>query len=245
MEQEKHIRGIYNYCDRWCERCELSSKCLLYEKEQKRLAMHKEKGEDPGALNVVMQDVKESFDEALRLVCKSAEKYGIDINSLPKEEYKEYDPSAHPLMKAANNYLKMTKEFLEKLRKTTQEEGVELTKRVEIIPSAISDIEILRQIVSSYEVISWYNTLIPVKIHRALQGKIEADEFAKSDADGSAKVAYLGVMKSMEALKTIYEWDEDLQDEALTLLAKLENLQKDINKEFPGHITFKRQGFDD
>src|SRR6185436_10815933 len=28
------ISGIYNYCDRWCERCPLSSRCLLYATEQ-------------------------------------------------------------------------------------------------------------------------------------------------------------------------------------------------------------------
>jgi hypothetical protein len=24
----RHIPGVYNYCDRWCERCPLTSRCL-------------------------------------------------------------------------------------------------------------------------------------------------------------------------------------------------------------------------
>src|SRR5262252_2232540 len=28
------ISGIYNYCDRWCERCGFTSRCLLYATEQ-------------------------------------------------------------------------------------------------------------------------------------------------------------------------------------------------------------------
>ena len=28
------ISGIYNYCDRWCERCPLTSRCFLYATEQ-------------------------------------------------------------------------------------------------------------------------------------------------------------------------------------------------------------------
>ena len=28
------ISGIYNYCDRWCERCPLTSRCLVYAAEQ-------------------------------------------------------------------------------------------------------------------------------------------------------------------------------------------------------------------
>lgn len=26
----RFIPGIYNYCDRWCERCPLSNRCLTY-----------------------------------------------------------------------------------------------------------------------------------------------------------------------------------------------------------------------
>lgn len=29
-----NIEGIYNFCDRWCERCALTSRCLLYQMEQ-------------------------------------------------------------------------------------------------------------------------------------------------------------------------------------------------------------------
>src|SRR5678816_2131779 len=28
------ISGIYNYCDRWCERCPLTSRCLVYATEK-------------------------------------------------------------------------------------------------------------------------------------------------------------------------------------------------------------------
>src|SRR5262245_12410315 len=30
----RFIPGIYNYCDRWCERCPLSHRCLNYASEQ-------------------------------------------------------------------------------------------------------------------------------------------------------------------------------------------------------------------
>lgn len=247
MKRDKYIPGIYNYCDRWCERCPLRHKCYLYAKEQKRIAKHKAKGEDPYDWNIVMQDVKENFDETLKLLHKTAEEQGIDLNTLPEEEYKEYDPDNHPLMKVANTYLKMAQKFLKKLQQTIQTEGVDLTKRVEIIPSAKGDIGTLRKVVSSYEVISWYHTLIPVKIHRALQSKmeIEADEFAQSDADASAKIAYIGIIKSIDALELIYNWNEDLQDSALALLVEINKLRKGIDKEFPGHRTFKRPEFDD
>lgn len=30
VEDPKYIPGIYNYCDRWCERCQFTSRCLSH-----------------------------------------------------------------------------------------------------------------------------------------------------------------------------------------------------------------------
>ncbi len=30
----EHIPDIYNYCDRWCERCTLSARCAVFAVEQ-------------------------------------------------------------------------------------------------------------------------------------------------------------------------------------------------------------------
>ena len=47
MAENPHlIPGIYNYCDRWCERCTFTSRCLTFltEEEKKR-----ESGYSPGS----------------------------------------------------------------------------------------------------------------------------------------------------------------------------------------------------
>lgn len=246
MKQSKYISGIYNYCDRWCERCPMRFRCFLYAKEQKRVAKHKAKGEDPHDWNVVMQDIKEDFAETKKLLDKKAKELEIDLNVLPQEEYKKHDPADHPLMKITNTYFKLAHKFLKKLRAVLNKERRELIKNAAIISPTHNDVEMLRKLISNYETITWYHTLIPVKIHRALDGKMEAetDEFAQRDVDGSAKVAYIGITKSMNALKAIYEWNEELKDFTLTLLAEAEKLHKGVDREFPGHRTFKRPGFD-
>src|SRR5436305_14251897 len=33
-DDPRYISGIYNYCDRWCERCPLTSRCLVFATEQ-------------------------------------------------------------------------------------------------------------------------------------------------------------------------------------------------------------------
>ena len=39
FEQENnYIPGIFNYCDRWCERCPLTARCRVYAMEQEEHA---------------------------------------------------------------------------------------------------------------------------------------------------------------------------------------------------------------
>jgi hypothetical protein len=246
--KEEFIPGIYNYCDRWCERCRFRNKCSLYDKEQKRLAEHESKGEDPYDWDIVLEDIKGEFEETLRLIHEAAEKQGIDLDDLPDEEYETPDPSDHPLVVVASGYSKEASAFLKTLRETIQAEGIDLSKRIEYMPTAKEDKERLMRIVSSYDTVMWYHTLIPVKIRRAIQSKMEIgsnDEFAEEDALTSAKIAYIGIMQSMASLRFIYDWDEELQDSALTLLAQIEQLRKGVDIEFPGHHKFKRPVFDD
>jgi len=213
---KRYIPGIYNYCDRWCERCSLTSKCFLYAKDQKRLEEHRRKGEDPYDWKIVMKDIKESFKETKELILKAAKEQGIDLENLPEEEYESPDPTGHPLYQRSHNYMHSARKFLKGLRKSIQAFGIELPERIEIIPSSMEDVETLKEIVSCYETISWYHTLISVKIYRALGSKMEksADkELAETDiydANGSAKVAHLGVVRSVTALQKVYHWNEGL-----------------------------------
>lgn len=246
MAKEEFISGIYNYCDRWCERCRLRNKCSLYDKEQKRISEHESRGEDPYDWNTILEDIKDEFAETLKLIRKAAEKQGIDLDDLPDEDVEMVDPGDHPMVLTASGYSKEAGNFLKTLRDTIQKEGVDLTKRVEYMPSAEEDKEMLLRVVSSYDTIMWYHTLIPVKIRRALQSKMEdEDEFSREDALISAKIAYIGVMRSLQSLRLVYEWAEELQDPALTLLAQIEQLRKAIDREFPDHHAFKRPIFDD
>ena len=41
--QDGFIVGVYNYCDRWCERCPLTSRCRVFAEEQ-RLSFETQSG---------------------------------------------------------------------------------------------------------------------------------------------------------------------------------------------------------
>jgi len=75
----KFIPGIYNYCDRWCERCPLSHRCLNY-------AMEKSEDDgDPAGRDLNNQKfwdkLHNSFQLTLQMVKEEAEKGGIDLNA--------------------------------------------------------------------------------------------------------------------------------------------------------------------
>ena len=44
-DDPRFIEDIYNYCDRWCERCSFTSRCMLY-------AMEEEDRDDPAANDI-------------------------------------------------------------------------------------------------------------------------------------------------------------------------------------------------
>ena len=249
----KHIPGIYDYCDRWCERCTATQSCSLYGKEQEKIEEHRRKGEDPHDWNIVMQDIKEDFEETLKLIQKLAKEQGLDLNSMPEpdEDYVETDVKQHPLYKQSQNYMRLVHNFLKTLREILETEERDLTHRIEILPSAKAkaEVETFDEIVSAYEVISWFHTLVSAKIYRALSSKLEKkksdpelQQIDEDDANRSAKVVYGGLVKSIAALQKIFEWNRNLQNDVITLLVEADRLRRKIDAEFPNHPHFKPPG---
>ncbi|MBN2542807.1 hypothetical protein JXI42_08045 [bacterium] len=255
---DKYISGIYNYCDRWCERCSMTEKCYLYAEDQKRIQVHLKKGEDPYDMDIVIKDIEENFKNTFKMIRDFAEEEGIDLDDLSDVEYKEPVPEKHPVFQLAHRYFMMANKYLKKIRDTIQEFGIDLSKKIQIFPSTIEHVDRLKEVGNCYEVILWYHTLISAKVYRALcstrfgddENKDELDEVDIYDSDGSAKVAYISIIKSLAALRDLHTWFEEidnkeLQDETLSLLVVVDKLRRMVDSVFPGHKDFKRPGFDD
>ena len=67
----------------------------------------------------------------------------------------------------------------------------------------------------------------------------------QNDANGSAKVALIGVEKSIDAWGTLLKYFPETEDNILEILVLLETIKKDILNEFPNVNNFLRPGFDD
>jgi len=257
----ENIPGIYNYCDRWCERCMFTNRCLSYKTERKQKNELFSAGNDSSANTHTWDVIKESFEMAKELIREFAIKEGIDLDSLPKDlEFSkkqniiEGKVKKHALVVAADRYLdSVTKWFDEAdhlfiLGFDDQRETitVSLTNRYQQL-----DIE---TITDAIEVIKWYQYQISVKLSKALfsKGMDEIDEMGGVDGmdgmerhDGSAKVALIGIDRSIGAWNVLLSNFRSEEDSILNILVCLGRLRNSVEKEFPTARGFVRPGFDD
>jgi hypothetical protein len=254
--KEKFIDGIYNYCDRWCERCTFTSRCRNYE--------------GPGNLSNEQLDIdnkafwnniSSNFEKAITLLHKIAAERGIDLNAISPEATKEYEQrrsairiaaKEHILSKLSKQYrqtampffeTQISKELVDKTRQLVSHLHMGMRSEEEVVHTmaGLGDCE---------EIIKWYLFFIDAKLQRALHGKIEGEnreinnDFQR-DSDGSAKVAIIAIEKSIGAWTRLYELMPSSEDVALHALSLLSQLKQKANEEFPKAIDFKRPGFDD
>lgn len=233
---KRFIAGIYNYCDRWCERCPKTSRCLNF-------AISEEEFSDSKARDIRSEEFWNKLSAILRetldLLRESAKEWGIEIETLDSTEdientkAKDAAVKSHLLSRAAKRYSGWVEDwfrerealFLETV--VAAREGVSLEEAIEVI--------------------RWYQYFICAKVMRAVRGEIEekeaADEFP-SDSDGSAKIALIAIDRSIAAWAVIQHYVADGCHEVRDLIAFLDRLRQAVEETFPNARSFIRPGFD-
>lgn len=254
-EDPRFISGIYNYCDRWCERCPMTSRCLLFAQEEASGSMPA-RDMDP---ETFVNKLKETFEQTRQMFMEIAAEQGIDLSAIDKDPEvkkkvrrkkkirdltKEKD-----LAKAAMTYIKMTEAFFKKSKKLFKERGQELISALKMeLPGDDPEADAI-ELSDAVEIIRWYQHQIYVKIRRALSGINETgiiggEQFPR-DCDGSAKVALIGIDRSMVAWSRLREHFPKKADRILDTLVHLERLRRQVEASFPAARAFHRPGLDD
>ncbi|MEW6376037.1 MAG: hypothetical protein AB1502_09665, partial [Thermodesulfobacteriota bacterium] len=199
---KRFIAGIYNYCDRWCERCPQTLRCLNF-------SLLEEEFSDPQARDIRNEEFWNKLSvilrETLELLRESAKKWGVELETLDStddiENMKAKDAAMenHLLCRAAKSYSKMVEDWFR---------GRE-TLFFEMAAAAREGVSFEEAI----EVIRWYQYFICAKVMRAVRGRIEEeeegyDEFP-SDSDGSAKIALIAIDRSIGAWAVIQHYITD------------------------------------
>lgn len=250
----KLISGIYNYCDRWCERCQFTSRCLNFESSKE--FFNDNEISDPNN-KLFWEHLTEVFKVTHEMLNEMAKEQGIDLSQITvteedrrKEKEKRESLEKHPTASAANAYSKMAKAWLEQSEEIFKDKEKELNKFLSLeLPETDPEKEAVT-LKDAVEVITYYLYFIYVKIMRALHGKFDdefpeiLDDFPK-DSDGSAKIALIAIDRSISAWGKLLNHLQSSEDEILNTLVHLERLRNLVESEFPDARNFVRPGFDE
>jgi hypothetical protein len=222
------IPGIYNFCDRRCERCRFKTRCFDY-LEQRREAVL-----TSGAVVGPNEELQARFTQTIDMLGIIGKRLGVDLRALASDAEDDTDFTFRrcqrdPLVVLAGRYSKGAAEICDAFG-----EG----------PAA--DEEAVRQAASDIEYLA---LMIPAKTFRAVFSSIDPDldpDGVSCDAMGSAKLSRLLIRESREA------WHVLLRKGAVRsggppsrVLTMLEQLDEALHARFPTCMEFKRPGLDD
>ena len=246
------ISGIYNYCDRWCERCPFTSRCLNFE-------MSKEEFEDKEISNPdnkkFWKNLENIFAITHEMLNEMAEEQGIDLSQIiiSEEEIKQDKERKKSIKKnlsaiSSKAYTEMAEKWFNSSEKIIKAKEDELNLQLTLNLPSSEPKQVAVTLKDAIEVITYYLFFIQVKIMRALDGKTRdlpeiLYEFPK-DSDGSAKIALIAIDRSISAWGTFLKYLPDGEDEILKILVHLEQLRRSVESAFPDARDFIRPGFD-
>jgi hypothetical protein len=217
--QDGFILGIYNYCDRWCETCRFTSRCRVFADG----AEH-EASADPG-LKPIREAPTHPSDE--RPSNGWLEEILSEFDQTKVDDLPEPPPMPARLMRVvamSRAYCDHTWAALESEERNT--------------PRPNDD---------AYSIILWFAPLIASKTHRALSGLNEFDGCRDypPDHEGSAKVALIGIDRSMMAWSDARQIGRVSAEDASRFIAELHRLSFELEELIPKAREFVRPGFDE
>jgi hypothetical protein len=253
-EDPRFIQSIYNYCDRWCERCPFTARCLNFALGEEEFDHLETQDLDNEAF---WKKLSETFQMTLELLEETAEEQGIDLDSIDTEEVEEKErlnnelARDHECSRLAKLYSEMVDDWLDSARDVFSAEEEEISAAELLDPPDKSQAEKDDGLLEPVEVVGWYQHLIYVKLMRAIRGELLEepeilDEYPK-DSDGSAKVALIGIDRSIAAwgeIRNLFPHFPHRSDQIMDILLHLEQLRRKVEKTFPQARAFIRPGFD-
>jgi hypothetical protein len=235
MDTSRFIESIFNYCNRRCERCAFTERCLLYSDLREYEQRHPNRAP--------LEQAHDNFQECFRLLEQWCEREGIDFAQLQSEAQSE---RAEADMKRLEDTVRA--EPLHKLATTYTHAAFKL---IDALSAARSFRAWPRDVIEAIDTIAWNAGMVTTKVHRALHGLAGQDETDEADVvqndwNGSAKVAWLIVAESKNAWHVVMRAGAAAHDSPLTeLVALLDRIEAGLDGRFPRAMEFLRPGFDE
>lgn len=254
-DDPRFIPGIYNYCDRWCERCAFTERCLNYASSQRRGREFVDGfgSDEEFDSEAFVEELTETFQETIDLIRYIAEEEGIDLDTddpevdemMARDEQTLRRAEDHPLTAAADTYIGLVNDWF---GVGPQHYPRDQDALAEAYLPADAD---LAPLIDAIEVIRWFHFMITVKIQRALSSRErESDEpefweEMPRDSDGTAKIALIAIDRSIGAWGALLPVFPARQTATLDILALLSRLRVELEQKFPNAWAFVRPGLDE
>src|SRR5438477_501749 len=171
-ENPDFISGIYNYCDRWCEKCPFTSRCRVYATEAADGDL-----DDPEVHDInnekFWRKLESIFREAHEKMAVWAEEAGVDLEStesqaaVAEHEQREQEADEHQLAELARQYAMTVQEWF------AEEFVTEQNMHDDMMVDADGAAEI--DVAGAAEVLRWYQFFVAAKVIRALMSRTLSD----------------------------------------------------------------------
>ncbi|RUT79902.1 hypothetical protein [Ancylomarina longa] len=244
------IPGIYNYCDGWCERCEFTRNCLNFKMMEEGVPDLEDAESEASS---AMENLDEMFQLSMELLHQAAKDLGME---LPKEtidfdsdveERKDELIFKSQIMLQADKYSELVDAWFLDFESLLYV-GVNTLKEIFDFTNEEDMLEEEQKIFDVYEIIRWYQFIIPSKLFRSLRSKVNTEEsgneFYQHDSVASAKVALVSIDRSIDAWSCFLQRFPESEDSMLPILLLLSGLKTLVEKIFPEARDFIRPGFD-
>jgi hypothetical protein len=233
--EEDFIPFIYNYCDRWCERCGFSERCRIFAEESEMTDEEKEIGNE-----AFVRNLTNILAQAAAMLADKAEEFGIEVDredvdlASVKYEQKRGSVRVNELARLAEEYAWSSRPILE--------------SRNEWLIGSPVDEEVQSEVL---KVLYWYQFFISAKIQRGLEGILDEDgnedhdeiNDLQSDANGSVKIAIIAIERSI--LAWTYLLAKENSEIVRPMIRTLEKILRLAEQKFPNARDFVRPGFDE
>lgn len=244
-EDGDFVEGIYNWCDRWCERCPMTVKCRQYAMECARDAFNADGSNDGDSAEFMeaLMNTSAQFEGEAEAVADAEWVYDEMESGLGAgDEGEDFDMEAY--MEEREKIEKATASTrCVRLADRYMGEAGRWLEEWEVLVDQLHDDD--GELAEAVEVISWYIFQLSVKLRRAIHGKLEADEDFMDDVYGSAKVALIGADRSLFAWQLVQKrLPADRRDSVDLVIQLLKSLIQETEIEIPEARAFKRPGLD-
>jgi hypothetical protein len=212
------ILGIFNYCDRWCERCSLSGRCSVFAEEQR-----------------MVLGAPASFTQLMSPRSLGAAAAGFDGGQPDDRTDLQLDEES--LRQAAPHFTVEEEDFHRRVS--------ELGRRLAawLAPEGLASEPAVAEAAA---VVRHFGFVIGPKVYRALRGRAHiAEDGPRSDALGSAKVALVALDRLGGAWLRLAELGAISLMDAAPVLTELQQLTTTLDRLFPRARSFVRPGFDE